>query len=218
MSGPVQPAPPTRYCRKCDYDLSASEGPVCPECGRAFSPGDAKTWRSYPRRSWRSRWRRWRWVVIPVLVLIVLWPKGWVRTMVTWVDPVTSETVSSDSLLIAHPWWAGRGWYPPIGRTTQSAGVASAAPAANAQNVRLVIDLWRCDSANPWRYQKVGRGQIAVAPPARGTVLTADEWTGMIRRYTRTVADKSGMDSAPMWGMNLTADEPDWTTVRKKAE
>lgn len=55
-------------------------------------------------------------------------------------------------------------------------------------------------------------------PPARDTVLTADEWIWMVRRHTRMVADQSGIDNAPMWGMNLTADAPAWSAIREGAQ
>ena len=199
-----------RFCRRCDYDLSASDGPLCPECGRAYSPGDPKTFFAHPRRSWKSRWRRYRWLTIPVLLLVAAWPKGWVLLRVTWFDPVTGGTVSSDSLMIAHPWWTS-GFYAPIGRTNQSQDAAFAAPPASSQNVRLTIDLWRNRSIIPWHQEPRIRSQLAVLPP--DSVLSPGEWTAKIRRYTRVVGDASGQACAPINGIYITAPSPDWNTT-----
>src|SRR5437868_3523062 len=112
-------SPLRRYCRKCDYNLSSSEGPLCPECGRAVSPDNPRSYRRAPARTWQARTKRWSWVLAPVVVLAALWPRGWVYTEATWTDPNGGGKVAAQSLLIAHPWWA-KGWYAPIGRTTQT--------------------------------------------------------------------------------------------------
>ncbi len=38
------------YCKQCHYPLSLLRSPSCPECGRGFDPGDARTFRRYPGR------------------------------------------------------------------------------------------------------------------------------------------------------------------------
>ena len=38
------------YCRGCFYDLRGQETPRCPECGRAFDPGDPHSFLEYPGR------------------------------------------------------------------------------------------------------------------------------------------------------------------------
>jgi len=37
------------HCTGCDYPLRGLQGRVCPECGRGYDPGDARSFRSGPR-------------------------------------------------------------------------------------------------------------------------------------------------------------------------
>ena len=49
-------AGPSMYCRKCFYALEGLDTNRCPECGRAFDPGDRRTYRRRP--PWMSPGRR----------------------------------------------------------------------------------------------------------------------------------------------------------------
>jgi len=39
------------YCKQCCYPLSQLRTPACPECGRGFDPGDARTFRRVAGRA-----------------------------------------------------------------------------------------------------------------------------------------------------------------------
>jgi len=43
------------YCRACYYDLRGQDTPRCPECGRAFDPGDPGSFLDHPGRLHRIR-------------------------------------------------------------------------------------------------------------------------------------------------------------------
>jgi len=194
---------PRRYCRRCDYDLSAIEGPVCPECGREFSHANPKTYLLYPRQTWRARWRRWRWVIAAAFVLFAAWPRGWVFTETTWVDPSTKGSITSQSLVIAHPWWM-KGWYPPIGRTSQQGGQTFT---PQTSTVLLSIRLHRCDSVLLWRSENVGRGQLNIAGVPAEANVTPQEWTVMVREFIRLTGDATAARSAKDGGMSMVAIE-----------
>ncbi len=46
------------YCKQCRYPLSQLRTPACPECGRAFDPGDARTFRRVAGRA-RLSFKTW---------------------------------------------------------------------------------------------------------------------------------------------------------------
>jgi len=73
----VGEASTTRYCRKCGFDLRAHEGGVCPECGRAFSLVDPKSFRRRPLR--RHRWVKRVALLFLFLVLSLGGVWGWAR-------------------------------------------------------------------------------------------------------------------------------------------
>jgi hypothetical protein len=54
----LQATQPSRFCRQCGYALTGLSENRCPECGRAFEPGDPRTYLHQPR-SWAvRRWTR----------------------------------------------------------------------------------------------------------------------------------------------------------------
>lgn len=63
-------------CPKCDYDLTGTTEPRCPECGGAFDPeklrGQSSRWRGRPR------W----WVTLAVVIVAVYLPNTWIF----WID------------------------------------------------------------------------------------------------------------------------------------
>lgn len=76
---------PSRFCRACNYDLSASPAGPCPECSRPFDPFDRRTFfpssRSRRVRAWRLRAM---YALIAVGVLAVFGPRGVVTTSLRW--------------------------------------------------------------------------------------------------------------------------------------
>jgi hypothetical protein len=203
--------PSGRYCRKCDYDLSASDGPVCPECGRAFSPANPQTFRAHARRSLRGRWRRWRWLIVPALLLAAAWPRGWTLTRITWIDPAGSAIVEANALVIGHPWWLG-GWYHPIvwGSTTGAVKPQPKPASARANLVEFTDELWLCDSVWPWHSQMLGRGRLAVLGPSTRLPLADADWRAKIEKYVRTVASGTAKESAEALGMSIVAPVASW--------
>jgi len=66
----TQDAPDTEmYCLKCDYSLKGLSRHVCPECGQAFDPTDAKTWKGALGTTW------------PVVVYLIAWGFGLLTTV-----------------------------------------------------------------------------------------------------------------------------------------
>lgn len=49
--------PESAVCLKCGYALRGLHEAMCPECGRAFDPADASTYRL--GRTVIKRWRKW---------------------------------------------------------------------------------------------------------------------------------------------------------------
>ena len=69
---------PERYCSNCGYALRglSPATPRCPECGRAFDPADAKTYRQRPLRRWGRHVKRAAFAIAALLlILIAVW--GW---------------------------------------------------------------------------------------------------------------------------------------------
>lgn len=66
--------PESAVCLRCGYSLRGLPNVVCPECGRAFDPGDASTYRD---RATKPSWRRWAkppslWHTLSVVVMTLL--------------------------------------------------------------------------------------------------------------------------------------------------
>lgn len=198
-----------RFCRTCDYDLAASEGPVCPECGRAFSPADHRSFLTHPRRTWQGRWRRWRWLLIPLLLLAAAWPRGWVYTRMSRVDPTAGGTVSGSALVIGRPWWLG-GWFAPIswGSTT---GAAPVVPPLG-DDVQMVDSLWRSDSAWLWRSVSQGQGRLSVVGVQLNRPVKQAEWESLIALYVKVCAAESCTATAESDGMSISAPVPPWVS------
>lgn len=67
--------PAEAVCLKCGYALRGLHAPICPECGRAFEPADANTYRIGGR--WSRKWREWAeppagWHIYGMIALTVL--------------------------------------------------------------------------------------------------------------------------------------------------
>lgn len=68
------------YCASCGYDLAGLPAGKCPECERAFDPGDAGTFDAWPRRAWRRRWIRRGLIAAAVIAaMAALAPRGYVE-------------------------------------------------------------------------------------------------------------------------------------------
>jgi len=95
MSGVSHPdssasSAPARFCKQCSYNLrghfptpasvlstqSSSLPPRCPECGRAFDPGDPRTYRKRPPRRWVKHAKR-ATLALLALFLILAGTWGW---------------------------------------------------------------------------------------------------------------------------------------------
>lgn len=65
-------------CRGCEYVLTGLVVGVCPECGRGFDPGDARSVlsaRQLRRRAWRPA-RNWMWWVLGIALIVALTVAG----------------------------------------------------------------------------------------------------------------------------------------------
>lgn len=63
-------------CPMCDYDLTGTTEPRCPECGKSFDPAALLE----DRNGWCGRPRRW--VMIGLILLAVYLPNTWIF----WID------------------------------------------------------------------------------------------------------------------------------------
>jgi hypothetical protein len=91
-------------CPRCNYNRSQSQSPICPECGHAFRS---------PRELFR-RPRRWRWVIVGLLLAFVLpayvvqkrvrvygWRYYTYVGPVYWIDPYyTAQSVTVDGVTV----------------------------------------------------------------------------------------------------------------------
>jgi hypothetical protein len=69
---------PQAYCLGCRYNLRGLTEPRCPECGRAFDPGDPRTWSTTAIRKRRLS------VLIPIYVLpLALLAAFWIQFVLT---------------------------------------------------------------------------------------------------------------------------------------
>jgi hypothetical protein len=195
-----------RYCRRCDYDLSASLGQVCPECGRPFSKDDPRSVRTYRKRSWQGRWRRGRWLLVPAALLAVVWPRGWVVTRMMWVDPAGGASVESTALVIGHPWWI-KGWFGPLTWSSTAGGPSNPPPA----HVTMVDSLWKSDGALLWKSVSHGQGRLSVVGVSPLRAIKQPEWNRLIADYVGQCASESGTASANSDGMSISAPVPPWT-------
>lgn len=183
---------PHRFCKGCDYDLSAAPEARCPECGRVFDPAHARSYCTFSRRSWRGRWRRWRPVILPIVVLAMLWPRGWSLLRLTWNDPTGKGSVQTRALVIGRPWWLG-GWYPPITWTTTDG--AGWQPPGEDTYVSMGALLWNSHGPWLWKGEVSWDGRIGINRPAVGS-LSDREWKEQIRQCVRGVARESAALSA----------------------
>jgi hypothetical protein len=202
--------PTPRYCKGCDYDLSAAAESRCPECGRAFAPDDKRTYRAFSRRSWRGRWRRWRWVVLALVLIGTVWPRGWVLTRMAWIDRSGAGRVETSALAIGHPWWL-KGWFTPITWSNVTGG--EWATIDSNTGVSIVDDLRMSDGAALWTSRYIGTGQLGVIGPAPGRRLNGAEWEKLITDYVRRTAIESATSSAVDQRMSISAPVPPWAEL-----
>lgn len=101
----------TRYCKACDYPLDTAPELRCPECGRAFTADDPRTYADKPH----ARRRRWtRRVAATALALVILWslaPREIARLAFSF-ENADRRTVTTETrcYLIAPSWFPFR--YP----------------------------------------------------------------------------------------------------------
>lgn len=214
MTQLTEPIPPStalrvdrRYCKTCDYDLSATAQGQCPECGRAFLLGDRRTFRAFPRRSWRARLRRWGWLAAIALLVGGLWPAEWVVTKMTWVDPVNGTSVESTALVVAYPWWL-KGWFRPF--TWSTATGASHSTPREDTGVQMVDSLWRSNGARLWSRAFAGQGRLTVVGVPAGKKITPGQWEADLRAYVRECAAQSCSATARDGNMSIAAPAPPW--------
>jgi len=68
-SAPAVSSAPRLFCKGCGYALVGLESRNCPECGRAFDPGNWRTFATRPPRSALWRWGR---RVLALALLLIL--------------------------------------------------------------------------------------------------------------------------------------------------
>jgi hypothetical protein len=98
--------PDNARCLGCGYELRGLPEPVCPECGRAFDPGDPKT---FDARTAAQRRRR---LILRVLVLVAvigllaaIAPRGIMRSNVTLTCPDCGGVHDSVRYELKPPGW-----------------------------------------------------------------------------------------------------------------
>jgi len=196
-----------RFCRGCDYDLSATPPGPCPECGRQFDPADPRSTVPRPRRSWHARARRWGPLLAFILLLAALWPGGALLMTVTWVDPASTTTIAGRALVIGRPWWLG-GWWPAIGWSFEDGPAPS--PRNNGEVEQFAIAIHQCDAPALWRWRTSGSGRIAVMPVPPVRSIAPDDWRNLLLEYTRAVAAGSAEMSASTSSTAIVAPTPPW--------
>ena len=111
-------------CLSCGYLLRGLPESVCPECARAFDPGDPTTFDADPRR---RRRRRRRWLIrsastLAILILAAaLFPRGILKADVTFTCSLCKQTVCVTRWQLNPPSWISFA-YPGINSRKDSAG------------------------------------------------------------------------------------------------
>jgi len=125
------------YCRACAYDLSGAPDPRCPECGRAFDPGNPRTYlRSL---AWR-RHRRWVCAAIALLVLYLVAPRGYVKGVAVLFPSAGSPSERITQWRLAPPRWLWAVPYPlwTLNKpATPGASVSGTAPSCDTRIERV---------------------------------------------------------------------------------
>ena len=201
----------TRFCRRCDYDLSATAASPCPECGHSFSPADPRSTSTYPRHSLRGRIRQFRWPITILLALIAVWPRGWMLIEARWMDPVNASTVQATALSIGRPWWLG-GHYPPIvwGSTSGAAPSTSLV----GPNVAISISTRRAFTVL-LRSDDYAVSRLSVLGLDEGPPSAAAAWPADIARSVRDVARATALGQSDSNSITINAPTPPWLDLNK---
>ncbi len=107
-----QSLPAGTCCRACGYPLAGIPEPRCPECGRAFDPGDPRT---FDRSVRARRWRRRRPLAIAALALLLVYatfPRGYVRGTLVYAPGGGEAQERITIWRLAPPRWLARVPYP----------------------------------------------------------------------------------------------------------
>ena len=130
-------------CLSCGYRLRGLPEPICPECGRAFDPGDVRSYDSHPRRRRRRRWIK-RGVVAAVIVAFGygLFPRAMLKSSVAFNCTVCSQGITVTRWQPVSPDWVPAGYpgYTASTQTSSSTGTGTSAPCTkHAYSMRLDI-------------------------------------------------------------------------------
>jgi hypothetical protein len=151
--------------------------------------------------------RRWGWLVALILLVGGLWPREWVKTRMTWVDPVNGGTVESTAVVVGYPWWLN-GWFRPFTWSTAMGGNYSAPP--DDEGVQMVNTLSHSDGALLWKSVLVGSGRLTVNGVPLGRTIKPADWEAELRAYVRECAAQSCTSTARDGHMSITAPAPPW--------
>jgi predicted RNA-binding Zn-ribbon protein involved in translation (DUF1610 family) len=98
--------PEEARCLGCGYRLRGLAAPMCPECGRAFDPGDLTTFDHDPRVRRRRRWatRIAVWGTVIVLVAVFA-PRGIMKSSMVFTCANCGQKITSTRWEARPPSW-----------------------------------------------------------------------------------------------------------------
>ena len=169
------------YCRGCYYDLRGQETPRCPECGRAFDPGDPGSFLDHPGR-WHRIWIGLKKARIPCAILLTSVWAIWMlsgtlqRDLRRCVDEVRPHLDYPQMIIIQRMLWQQQD--PTIRDFDRVAAVRDLPPRVSAHTLRARME----------RRQRLAWIKRNVAIYAVPTAVCAPLLIPLVRRRLRWLA------------------------------
>lgn len=177
--------PADACCRKCGYLLRGLRTPICPECGQAFDPADAKSYELNTLAARRRKWiLRFAIAVTVAAVVIAVAPQGVLHSrMLVGCTRCGTAFMAHRWELRTPPWLASLVRYPGYSTSPFSVPAPATWPASSTQP---------SSCAHDWNYIGFsgvgGKGMASCTcrdgfvAAASGTIVTPDNLTSALNR------------------------------------